>query len=447
MCCKPIFPVLLLVLLLQSCTKDQTSDTLEYDTKLRNYLSDASETGHYDYYELPSANDIDNIPQDPKNPLTRAKIELGRQMFYDTGLAMDAIKESGLGTYSCASCHLPTAGFRPGTAQGVADGGVGFGFNGDGRVKSREYEESEIDVQSARPLSLVNVAFVSNTMWNGQFGSTEVNIGTEDVWDMREDTELNRLGLTGIETTNIDGLRVHRITINKDLLDQYGYTTMFDDAFPEVGPTERYTRFQASLAISAYIRTILSDEAPFQQWLKGDNNAMSLNEKKGGILFFGKARCSNCHFRPNLGSLEFHALGVKDMYQSPSFNTAESDRRNLGRGGFTLNEEDNFKFKVPQLYNLDDAPFFFHGSSKRTLEEVMEYKIDAESENPNVTTENLSTKFLPLNLSEEERDQLLLFLKTSLKDPNLDRHAPSEVLSGNCFPNNDFQSRLDLGCS
>jgi len=221
---------------------------------------------------------------------------------------------------------------------------------------------------------------------------------------------------------------------------------MFDAAFPSVNPTERYQRFYASLAVSAYIRTILSDEAPFQNWLKGDDNAMTLDEKKGAIVFFGKANCTNCHFRPNLGSLEFHALGVKDMYQSPSFNTKESDRRNLGRGGFTLNPDDNFKFKVPQLYNLDDAPFFFHGSSKRTLEEVIDYKIKAETENPIVPQEDLSIKFLSLDLSDEERSNLLLFLKKSLRDPNLERHAPTEVLSGFCFPNNDPQSRIDLGC-
>ena len=430
-----------------SCSKDQKSEEVEFDITLRNYLADASETGDADYYILPSSNDLANIPQDPKNPLTRAKVELGRQIFYDTGLAMDAVKASGIGTYSCASCHLPTAGFRPGSAQGVADGGIGYGFNGEARVKNEEYEEDELDVQSARPLSLLNVAFVTNTFWNGQFGATGVNVGTEHLWHNDEATELNDMGFHGIETQNMEGLVTHRITINKDLLDQYGYTPMFDDAFPEVEPDELYNRFYASLAVSAYIRTILSDQAPFQKWLKGDDNAMSLEEKEGAILFFGRARCSNCHYRPNLGSLEFHALGVKDMYESPSFDSAESDKRNLGRGGFTLKEEDFYKFKVPQLYNMDDAPFYFHGASKRTLEDVVDYKINATSENSRVSDDLLSPLFRPVNLSEDERSKLLLFLKTSLRDPNLQRHAPDEVLSGQCFPNNDPQSRLDLGCS
>lgn len=435
-----------LLVFVLSCTKDQTSDTLEYDTKLRDYISVASDTGDPSYYILPSSNDLANIPQDPRNVLTREKVELGKQIFYDTGLAMEAVKASGMGTYSCASCHLPTAGFRPGSAQGVADGGIGFGVNGDGRAKSQEYAEDELDVQSARPLSLINVAFVTNTFWNGQFGATGVNVGTDRVWGLREDTDLNNFGFQGIETQNLIGLKNHRIAINKTLLDRYGYTPFFDRAFPSVEPKERYSRELASLAVSAYIRTILSDEAPFQNWLKGDDNAMSLEEKKGGIVFFGKGNCTNCHVRPNLGSLEFHALGVKDMYQSPSFNTDESDRRNLGRGGFTQNPEDNYKFKVPQLYNLADAPFFFHGSSKRTLEEVVDYKIDAKTENPNIPQEKLSSQFSAINLTTEERANLLLFLKNSLRDPNLERYAPDEVLSGFCFPNNDPQSQIDLGC-
>jgi len=443
LCSILVFAVLVI---LTGCTKDQTSDTAEYENKLKDFLRDASETGDYKYYIIPDENDLNAIPQDPKNKLTREKVDLGKLIFFDTGLAMDAAKPSGMGTYSCATCHIPSAGFRPGVAQGVADGGQGFGFNGDTRVKNTEYNDDELDVQSARPLSLVNVAYVTNTFWNGQFGATEVNKETEHLWDLREDTENNFLGFEGIEAQNIQGLKDHRITINKDLLDQYGYTPMFDAAFPGVAPTERYTRLYASLAVSAYIRTILSNKAPFQEWLGGNKQAMSLDEIKGGILFFGKARCSNCHFRPNLGSLEFHALGVKDMYQSPSFNAAESDRRNLGRGGFTQNAEDNYQFKVPGLYNLSDAPFFFHGSSKTTLEEVIEYKEQARTENLNIPQDQLSIKFRPLDMTNKEREQLISFLEVSLRDPNLERYAPESVPSGFCFPNNDRQSQIDLGC-
>lgn len=421
--------------------------SIEFDNALRSFLNESSETGHFSYYKLPAETDLDNIPQDPLNPLTAQKVELGKLLFFETALAQDAKFEAGLGTYSCGSCHIPEAGFKPGAFQGIADGGVGFGANGENRVKNQAYDENELDVQSARPLSLINVAFVTNTFWNGQFGSTGVNVGTEEVWDQLEETELNHLGYQGIETQNFDGIKVHRIAINKDLLDEHGYTEMFDAAFPEFDTSQRYSQFTGALALSAYVRTILSTQAPFQRWLNGEDNAMSIEEKKGAILFFGKAKCNNCHYRPNLGSLEFHALGVKDMYDRPSFNTDISDRRNLGRGGFTLNEEDNYKFKVPQLYNIDDSQFFFHGSSKLTLDEVIEYKINATTENPNVSQDLISDKFLPLQLTETEVIELKAFLSKSLRDPNLNRYMPETVLSGQCFPNNDPQSQTDLGCN
>ena len=100
------------------------------------------------------------------------------------------------------------------------------------------------------------------------------------------------------------------------------------------------------------------------------------------MLFFGKANCSNCHSEPNLGSPRFFALGVNDMHMIPSFNRNPADKKNLGRGGFTLNEEDMFKFKVPQLYNLKGTPFYFHGSSKRSIKQVVEYFNLAIPENP-----------------------------------------------------------------
>jgi len=351
-----------------------------------------------------------------------------------------------MGTFACVSCHIPSAGFRPGSAQGIADGGIGFGRNGEMRVKNREYEEADLDVQSARPLSLINVAYVSNTFWNGQFGGDGVNIGTEDVWPLDHSTEANSLGFAAIETQNFEGLLVHRYRVDEEIIDELGYKDMFDAGLADLEEEERYSIFGASLAISAYIRTLISNQAPFQEWLKGDYNALSSPEKEGALVFFEKGRCTNCHFGENLGSSEFHALGVKDMYQRPSYNAFADDKRNLGRAGFTLKEEDMFAFKVPGLYNLSDANFFFHGSSKNTLPEVIDYKIEAISENPNISNEQLSEKFGPLNLTPEERENLILFLSNSLRDPDLERYQPYELRSGNCFPNNDNQSKIDLGC-
>ncbi|MEE9373221.1 MAG: cytochrome c peroxidase [Saprospiraceae bacterium] len=436
------------IVFFSSCAKDITQEEDYLDAKLKKTIEQVSETNSASYYILPSDVDYSNIPQDPKNPLTKEKVELGKMLFYETGFGADAKFDSGMATYACVSCHIPAAGFTPGSAQGIADGGSGFGENGEMRVKSSEYQESDMDVQSIRPLSLVNVAYVTNTFWNGQFGGKGINEGTDEVWPLEHATEANSLGFAGIETQNFEGLISHRYRVDEEIIDDLGYRDMFDAGLPNMSEEERYSIFGASLALSAYIRTILSNKAPFQEWLKGDHSAMTKAEKEGAIIFFGnKARCTNCHYRTNLGSLEFHAIGAKDMYQRPSYNTFADDRNNLGRAGFTLRDEDMFAFKVPQLYNLSDANFLFHGSSLNTLSEVLDYKINAVSENSNVSNEQLSDKFQPIALSQIEKENLLLFLSNSLRDPELERYQPDELRSGNCFPNNDLQSRIDLGCN
>ena len=439
--------ILGLIVVLNACTKDRMPTLVELDNQLENSIQGKSPNGTLDFYVLPNENDLHLIPQDPKNPLTPQKVELGKLMYHDTGLGQDPMKEAGRGTYSCASCHVSEAGFRPGNFQGIADGGVNFGIGGEDRVKNTLYSDDELDVQSARPLSMVNVAYVSNTFWNGQFGGGNVNEGTEDVWDLRDDTELNHLGFEGIETQNMDGLIAHRITINKELLDEYGYTFLFDQVFADVPVEERYTITTASLAFSAYIRTILANRAPFQDWLKGDREALGYEEKKGAILFFEKAQCIQCHYNQNLGSSEFHALGVTDMDQIPSYNTSPDDRRNLGRGGFTLQPEDNYRFRVPGIYNLQGANFYFHGASKTSIRDLVEYKNAAQSENSRVPQDLISSKFKPIGLTEEEKYHLIAFLENGLQDPDLKRYVPTSVLSGNCFPNADEASQLDLGCN
>ena len=433
-------------LIFMACSKDQMLTTSELDQQLKSTIQSVAADRTLDYFILPDGTDLSEIPQDPMNPLTEEKVALGKFLFYETGLATEAVQEAGLGTYSCATCHVPEAGFRPGKAQGIADGGIGYGIAGEKRVRNTDYEESEMDVQSARPLSMLNVAFATNTMWNGQFGATGVNVGTEDVWDDHPGLENNFLGFEGIEAQNIEGLHTHRMLVTKEVADQYGYTELFDAAFPDIDPSERYNNLTTSLAISAYIRTLFPDKAPFQEWLRGDENAMTINEKKGAMLFFGKAKCTACHNGRGLNSLEFHAIGVNDMYQIASYNASPDDRRNLGRGGFTGNPEDNYKFKVPQLYNMKDTPFYFHGASKRSIKDVVEYFNDAVMENPNVPEEQKSPKFVPLGLDEDEINDLVSFLEYGLRDPDLKRYKPDSILSGLCFPNNDPVSSADLGC-
>lgn len=436
-----------LVILFSACTSDQLAVS-ETDQSLENQLKRTSHTNSLDYYLLPESTDLAAIPnQDPSNPLTTEKVELGKLLFFETALALDPMMPLNKGTYSCATCHVPSRGFTPGRVQGIADGGVGFGENGESRTATQLYQENELDVQGARPLSLLNVAYVTNTSWSGRFGAGGVNVGTEEIWETDETSEVNKLGFMGLESQNIEGLHLHRMVINKEVLDKTGYTELFDEAFEDVAAEERYSPQYASFAISAYLRTLLPSKAPFQEYIKGNKTALTEQEKRGALAFFGDAGCVNCHNGPGLNATAFYALGVNDLYETGvAFNTSIDDERNLGRGGFTKRPIDMYKFKVPQLYNLRDANFYFHGSSKRSLREVVDYFNNGIPENENVPDAQIAPLFKPLELSERELEDLTAFLSDGLYDPDLDRFVPESVLSGNCIPNNDPISRVDLGC-
>ncbi len=430
--------------------QDDSDPTLEDtpDQELQEALNQASEGQGLDFFKMPASDDFANIPQDPQNPMTSAKVELGKLLYHETGLGLRPIRPIGEGTYSCASCHHVDAGFQANMAQGIGEGGSGFGSNGEGRQKDPLYAPIELDVQDVRSPTTLNVAFQSNMLWNGQFGATGVNIGTESAWTPGTPKEINNQGFEGVETQAIAGMGVHRLTVeDAEITQNTEYRTLFDAAFPDIPAPQRITIRNAGLAIAAYERTLLANEAPFQKWLQGENNAMSDQEKSGALLFFGKANCVSCHTGPALNSMTFHGLGLADLFeQSGVFKADVNSVGNLGRGGFTQNTADNYKFKVPQLYNLKDSPFYGHGASFQSIEAVLEYKNNAQAENSRVPSSQLAAEFIPLGLSQAELDDLKTFLETALYDANLQRYVPTQLPTNLCFPNNDTNSRSDLGC-
>ncbi len=429
-----------------SCKKEPVADGM--DSTLRNTLATTSHSGSADWYIFPGSTDYNALPnQDPKNPVTAEKVALGKMLFFETGIGMAAKKAGSMATYSCSSCHIPEKNFTANRFQGIADGGLGYGLLGEGRAKNPAYDGTEVDAQGARPLPVINLSYVRNALWNGSFGSFGMNVNTAKVWGIADSlTKINYEGREGLEAAITRALVVHRQVIDKDLMDKLGYTAHFDKAFPDVPVTQRYTFQNASHAIAAYFRTIFTSEAPFQKWLKGENAAMTTPQKRGAILFLGKAGCVNCHNSPSFNGQEFAAVGVKNLEQNGYLAFKTNDGRSKGRASFTLNDNDLHKFKVPQLYNLKGNGFYFHGASKHTLREVVEYFNLAVPENGDVPTHRIDARFHPLNLTGAEVDDLTDFLENALYDANLLRYKPSSVLSGNCFPNNDAQSKIDMGC-
>jgi cytochrome c peroxidase len=106
-----------------------------------------------------------------------------------------------------------------------------------------------------------------------------------------------------------------------------------------------------------------------------------------------------------------------------------------------------YKFKVPQLYNLKDSPFYGHGGTLRSIREVITYKNEAVPQKTTVPAAQLAEDFVPLGLTDQEIDALVAFIENALYDPNLDRYVPETLPTGQCFPNADPMSQEDLGCN
>lgn len=441
------------IFILSSCNSpDPIVEASNLDTELEQLLLQSSGGIGKSFYQLPESDDFIHIPQDPKNPLSAPKVELGKLLYHETGLGQNPKNSAGMNTYSCASCHHAKAGFQACMPQGMGEGGTGFGDHGESRNVREDYDIKDVDVQPIRTPSAMNMAYQTNILWNGQFGGTHLNIGTENAWTPGTPKAVNEMGFEGVETQAIAGRDVHRLIIDKIFMTNYSiYENLYKEAFDPASMNDPVKlKNNGALAIAAYERTLLANQAPFQMWLKGSYGAMTDQEKEGAKLFFGKAECYACHNGPSLANMEFHALGMKNLHTgnygtNTVINITDANPEHKGRGGFTGKEEDMYKFKVPQLYNLKDSPFYGHGASFNSIKDVIVYKNNAVAENSSVPTDKLDSKFKPLGLSETEIEQLTAFIENALRDPNLERYAPEKLPSGLAFPNNDDQSIIDLG--
>ncbi|MEL7020381.1 MAG: cytochrome c peroxidase, partial [Bacteroidota bacterium] len=340
-----------------ACQKDTaiaTNEPSALDIELEEYITAASNGAGKDFFILPESDNYASIPQDPQNPITEEKVMLGRLLFHETGIGIAAKQELGMGTFSCASCHFAGAGFQAGRVQGIGEGGLGIGRKGEGRYRSNLYKPEQLDVQPIRTPTAMNGAYQKNMLWNGQFGGTGVNTGTEHLWAAGTPLANNALGYEGLEIQAIAGLGVHRLQVDSAIVAALGYQPLFDLAFGNVAVSDRYTIERAGQAIAAYERTVMANQSPWQKYLRGEMASLSDSEKRGAALFLGKAQCKNCHTGPALNSMSFHALGMHDLYSCPEevFMVNPEQSVHLGRGGFTKDPTEEYQFKVPQLYNL-----------------------------------------------------------------------------------------------
>lgn len=438
------------LVILSSCSDSsspQQGDLDGLNSALEQQLLQSAGGKGIAFFTMPESGNFTAIPQDPRNPLSKEKVDLGKLLYHETALLAKPKFTGGMQTGSCASCHHAAAGFQANMAQAIGEGGSGFGTAGESRVRDPQCAIEFLDVQPIRTPSAMNMAWQTNILWNGQFGATGINIGTESQWTKGTPKENNTLGYEGLETQAIAGQDVHRLSIDLSGIAQMEvYRTMFAAAFPNEPAETRINRINAGLAIAAYERTLLANRAPFQQWLRGSRTAMNAQQVRGATLFFGKAQCVSCHTGPALNAMAFYGLGMKNLDGPGTYGTDASKPEHKGRGGFTGKAEDMHKFKVPQLYNLVDSRFYGHGSSFRSVRDVIVYKNKAVPESADVPSTQLAAEFKPLNLSDAEIDDLTVFVEQALRDPDLRRYVPTALPSGLCFPNNDTQSRKDRGC-
>ena len=156
-------------------------------------------------------------------------------------------------------------------------------------------------------------------------------------------------------------------------------------------------------AVAAYERTVLSTKSALDKYVLGAQKAMDEAAVRGLALFKGKARCILCHNGPNFTDNQFHNLGV------PQVGPMKED---LGRFAVSRAEKDRGAFKTPTLRSITETAPYMHDGAFKTLEEVVEFMDQGGGSNP-----NLSPLVKPLNLTAEEKSDLVAFLKALAGEP------------------------------
>jgi len=344
-------------------------------------------------WRLPAGFPEPVVPAD--NPMSDAKVELGRHLFYDTRL-------SGNGTFSCSTCHLQEFAFTEPLAR--SEGSTG-------------------EVHPRGAMALGNIAYSPVLTWaNPNLRHLE----GQALVPMFGDDPVE-LGLSGMEDELL-----------RRLAAEPRYQTLFPVAFPESG-REPFTILNVTKALGAFQRSLITGDAPFDRAQRGDSTAMTPAARRGEELFFSETtECFHCHGGFNFTGtvnhvgkgfveIEFHNTGLYNLDGAGSYPVP-----NVGLMEHTENPEDMGKFKAPSLRNIAVTAPYMHDGSIATLDEVIDHyaaggrtitsgpHAGIGADNPN------KSEFLNgFTLTNAERADLLAFLRsltdsTFLTNP---RHA------------------------
>lgn len=330
--------------------------------------------------ELPLGLRAGVIPEEPlqKNPLTRAKIELGRQLYFDPRLSSDQ-------TVSCASCHDPAEGYGRQTQFGVG-------------IESKTGNRNS-------PVSY-NRIFSHEQFWDGRAKSLE----EQAVGPIANPIEMGNTHegcvacLKGIEAYQ---LQFERIFGDEGVtIDNVGKAIAAFERVLVTGPSP-FDYYEQILPFKALSQEDFEDDPE----LKAEYDArlaaatahpMSESAIRGRDLFFSqRVNCAHCHVGANLADEKYHNLGI-------GMDQPEPD---LGRYVVTKVEADKGAFKTPTIRNVALSGPYMHDGSLKTLLEVVEHYNKGGTPNP-----HLSPKVVKLNLTDQEKQDLVAFMEACTGD-------------------------------
>ncbi len=305
-----------------------------------------------------------------ENPLTRAKIELGRQLFFDPRL-------SGDGSISCASCHHPDNGYAKDTQFGVG-------------VKSQTGNRNS-PVAYNRILS-------DKQFWDGRADSLE-DQAVGPIANAIEMSNTHEACVTCLKA--IEGYRVQFERVFGELsVDTIGKAlASFERALvTSPAPFDFHEQFRPFAQLDVEDLEDAPEQLARYKAAKEGVEKFPMNDgaKRGRDLFFGKANCTACHVGANLTDEKFHNLGVGMM-------AAEPDQ---GRFTVTKDPKDTGAFKTPTVRNVALTAPYMHDGSQKTLAEVVEWY--AKGGHPNST---LSDKVKKLDLNDQDKQDLVAFME------------------------------------
>ncbi|WP_425396258.1 cytochrome-c peroxidase [Aeoliella sp.] len=313
-----------------------------------------------------------------ENPLTRAKIELGRQLYFDNRLSSDS-------TISCASCHAPAQGYADDTA-------VSFGVRNQAGGRNSPVSYNRI---------LSGAQF-----WDGRAATLE----DQAVGPIANPVEMSNTHNACVDClAQIEGYRVQFERIFRDgvTIDNVGRAIASFERAIVTGPTpwdhhERLAAFERAYADDLEYLDELEEEDPelvaeYRQ-LQAASRGKPVSESaiRGGELFFGSAGCSVCHNGANYSDELYHNLGVGMDAEEPD----------LGRYEVTKDDADRGAFKTPTLRNVALTAPYMHDGSQKTLAEVVEWYDQGGHAN-----EWLSESIEPLGLSKQDKADLVEFMR------------------------------------